>query len=143
MLTSMLLAADTQRTSNRSGRRPAQAICVEFVMILPRRCLITIDDEIPAAQLAKALASDPLTDAGSKIDDVVGQARRDGAAESYQSRAGGGGRFAAGPSAIVGRALGWNVLKSSRFSVAEDGSMFSFVEAVSATGLACVRTERT
>src|SRR4030095_6344597 len=85
-------------------------------------------DEIPAAQLAKALASDPLTDAGRTIDDIV-VTRRDvtGRAEiisieGERRRQIRGWDF----KLIVGRALGWNILKSSRFSVRRSGSMFIF-----------------
>ena len=85
-------------------------------------------DEIPAAQLARALASDPLTDAGKTIEDVVVR-RRDvtGRAEiisieGQRRRQVRGWDF----KLIVGRALGWNVLKSSRFSVRRSGSMFIF-----------------
>ena len=85
-------------------------------------------DEIPAAQLAKALASDPLTDVGKKIDEVV-VTKRDvtGRAEiisieGERRRQVRGWDF----KLIVGRALGWHVLKSSRFSVSRRGSTFVF-----------------
>ncbi len=85
-------------------------------------------DEIPAAQLAKALASDPLTDAGRKIDDVV-VTKRDATGraeiisiEGERRRQVRGWDF----KLIVGRTLGWNVLKSSRFSVSRRGAMFIF-----------------
>ena len=85
-------------------------------------------DEIPAAQLAKALATDPLTDAGRTIDDIV-VTKRDftGRAEiisieGQRRRRVRGWNF----KLIVGRELGWNVLKSSRFSVRRSGSMFIF-----------------
>ncbi|MEK6407863.1 MAG: SpoIID/LytB domain-containing protein [Acidobacteriota bacterium] len=85
-------------------------------------------DEIPAAQLAKALASDPLTAAGRKIDDIV-VTKRDATGraeiiliEGERRRQVRGWDF----KLIVGRALGWNKLKSSRFSVSRRGSMFIF-----------------
>jgi SpoIID/LytB domain protein len=85
-------------------------------------------DEIPTAQLAKALASDPLTNAGRTIDDIV-VTKRDltGRAEmisieGQRRRRVSGWNF----KLIVGRELGWNVLKSSRFSVSRRGSMFIF-----------------
>ena len=85
-------------------------------------------DEIPAAQLAKALAADPLSDAGGKIRDIV-VTRRDttGRAEiisieGERRRQVRGWEF----KLIVGRALGWNLLKSSRFSVSRRGSSFIF-----------------
>ena len=85
-------------------------------------------DEIPAAQLAKALASDPLTDAGRKIDDIiVTKTDATGRAEiisieGERRRQIRGWDF----KLIVGRALGWNVLKSSRFSVSRRGASFVF-----------------
>ena len=85
-------------------------------------------DEIPAAQLAKALASDPLTDSGKKIDNVV-VTKRDATGraeiisiEGERRRQVRGWDF----KLIVGRALGWNVLKSSRFSVSRRGATFIF-----------------
>ena len=85
-------------------------------------------DEIPAGQLTKALASDPLTEAGRKIRDVV-VTKRDATGraeiisiEGERRRQVRGWDF----KLIVGRALGWNVLKSSRFSVSRRGSMFIF-----------------
>jgi stage II sporulation protein D len=85
-------------------------------------------DEIPAMQLAKALASDPLTDAGRTIDDIV-VTRRDRtgraefiAIEGQRRRQVRGWEF----KLVVGRALGWNVLKSSRFSARRSGSRFIF-----------------
>jgi stage II sporulation protein D len=85
-------------------------------------------DEIPAGQLAKALASDALTDAGKKVDDVV-VTKRDATGraevisiEGERRRQVRGWDF----KLIVGRALGWNVLKSSRFSVSRRGATFIF-----------------
>jgi stage II sporulation protein D len=85
-------------------------------------------DEIPAPRLAKALAADPLSDAGGKISDIV-VTKRDttGRAEiisieGERRRQVRGWEF----KLIVGRALGWNVLKSSRFSVSRRGSSFIF-----------------
>jgi stage II sporulation protein D len=85
-------------------------------------------DEIPAARLAKALASDPLTDPGKRIDDVV-VTKRDATGraeiisiEGERRRQVRGWDF----KLIVGRALGWNVLKSSRFSVSRRGAAFIF-----------------
>jgi len=85
-------------------------------------------DEIPAVRLAKALASDPLTDAGRRIDDII-VTRRDATGraeiisiEGERRRQVRGWAF----KLVVGRALGWNLLKSSRFSVSRRGSMFVF-----------------
>ncbi|MEK6323517.1 MAG: SpoIID/LytB domain-containing protein [Acidobacteriota bacterium] len=85
-------------------------------------------DEIAAAQLAKALAGDPLTDAGRSIGDVV-VTKKDATGraeiisiEGERRRQVRGWEF----KLVVGRALGWNVLKSSRFSVSRRGSRFIF-----------------
>jgi len=85
-------------------------------------------DEIPAANLAKALASDPIADAGRKIRDIVvtkidatGRAELI-SIEGERRRQVHGWDF----KLIVGRALGWNLLKSSRFSVERRGSTFVF-----------------
>jgi SpoIID/LytB domain protein len=85
-------------------------------------------DEIPAARLAKALASDPLTDVGRRIDNVI-VTKKDATGraeiisiEGERRRRVRGWAF----KVVVGRALGWNVLKSSRFSVSRHGSTFIF-----------------
>ena len=85
-------------------------------------------DEIPAAKLASALASDPSADAGRTIQDIV-VTKRDATGraqlisiEGERRRQVRGWDF----KLIVGRALGWNVLKSSRFSVERRGSTFVF-----------------
>jgi stage II sporulation protein D len=85
-------------------------------------------DEIRVDQLAKALASDPLTDAGRRIDNIV-ITKRDATGraqiisiEGERRRQVRGWEF----KLAVGRALGWNVLKSSRFSVSRHGSAFVF-----------------
>jgi stage II sporulation protein D len=85
-------------------------------------------DEIPAAKLARALDSDPMTDAVGTIHDIV-VTRRDATGraelisiEGERRRQVRGWDF----KLIVGRALGWNVLKSSRFNVERRGSVFVF-----------------
>jgi stage II sporulation protein D len=85
-------------------------------------------DEIPAAKLAGALASDPMADAGRMIHDIV-VTRKDGTGraqlisiEGERRRQVRGWDF----KLIVGRALGWNLLKSSRFSVERRGLTFVF-----------------
>lgn len=85
-------------------------------------------DEISSARLAEALASDPIADAGKRIDNIV-VTKRDATGraeiisiEGERRRQVRGWDF----KLIVGRALGWNVLKSSRFSVNRRGSTFVF-----------------
>lgn len=85
-------------------------------------------DEIPRDQLLKALKSDPRTDPGLTINEIV-ITKRDatGRAEAMliegeRRRRVSGWEF----KMIVGRVLGWNLLKSSRFSVSRNGSSFIF-----------------
>ena len=85
-------------------------------------------DVIPAAKLLTALRSDPRTDVGETIREVaVSKHDRTGRAERMtvvgdRRRAISGWEF----KLIVGRALGWQFLKSSRFTVARSGSEFVF-----------------
>jgi stage II sporulation protein D len=85
-------------------------------------------DEIPAARLAKALTTDPRSDVGRRLDEVV-VTKRDASGraelitiEGERRKQVCGWEF----KMIVGRALGWNVLKSSRFDVTRRGSSFFF-----------------
>jgi stage II sporulation protein D len=85
-------------------------------------------DVIPLPRMLKALRSDPRTNVGEKIRELT-VAKRDqtGRAElvsiaGSQKRVINGWDF----KLIVGRALGWNVLKSSRFTVSRSGSDFVF-----------------
>ena len=85
-------------------------------------------DVIDSARLANALRSDPRTDVGQNIRDLsVAQYDQTGRAEVI-SIAGDRRRTINGWEfkLIVGRALGWNVLKSSRFNVSRSGSRFVF-----------------
>jgi stage II sporulation protein D len=85
-------------------------------------------DEIPREQLMKALKSDPRTDPGRTINEIIiTQRDATGRAEAMliegeRRRRVSGWEF----KMIVGRALGWNLLKSSRFSVSRNGSVFIF-----------------
>ena len=85
-------------------------------------------DEIESAKLLKALRSDPRTDVGETIRAVaVSKYDRTGRAEVLtlvgdRHRSISGWEF----KLIVGRALGWQFLKSSRFTVAQSGSWFVF-----------------
>jgi len=85
-------------------------------------------DTIDSTQLANALRSDPRTDVGQNIRALsVTQHDQTGRAEMItiagdRRKSISGWEF----KLIVGRALGWNVLKSSRFNVARSGSRFVF-----------------
>jgi stage II sporulation protein D len=85
-------------------------------------------ETISAPQLLRALCSDPQSDVGAKLTDVI-VARRDptGRAEvitleGERRRTLRGWDF----KLIIGRTLGWNVLKSSRFTVTRAGNGFVF-----------------
>ena len=85
-------------------------------------------DVIPMNRLAEALRSDSRTETGARLENVV-VSRRDATAraelltlEGERRRVVRGWDF----KIIVGRILGWNVLKSSRFEVTRAGSTFIF-----------------
>ncbi|HKS09350.1 MAG TPA: SpoIID/LytB domain-containing protein [Pyrinomonadaceae bacterium] len=85
-------------------------------------------DVISSERMLTALRSDPRTDVGETIRELI-VSRRDqtGRAElvsitGRQKRVINGWEF----KLIVGRALGWNVLKSSRFTISRSGSAFVF-----------------
>jgi stage II sporulation protein D len=85
-------------------------------------------DVIDSAQLASALRSDSRTDVGQNIRDLtVSHYDQTGRAEMIEI-AGDRRRTISGWEfkLIVGRALGWNVLKSSRFNISRSGSQFVF-----------------
>lgn len=85
-------------------------------------------DVVTSEQLAKAMRSDPRTDVGQTIKSLsLMKTDQTGRAELIsingdRSRTINGWDF----KLIVGRALGWNVLKSSRFRVYRSGSQFVF-----------------
>lgn len=83
---------------------------------------------IPAEKLAKALRTDAQSDVGARLENITITSRdRTGRAEfltldGETSRTIRGWDF----KMIVGRALGWNVIKSSRFDVVRVGANFIF-----------------
>jgi stage II sporulation protein D len=85
-------------------------------------------DTIEADRMLKALRSDPRTNVGETIRDLsVAKFDETGRAELItiagdQKRTVNGWEF----KLIVGRALGWNLLKSSRFTISRCGSAFVF-----------------
>ena len=85
-------------------------------------------DIIPAQRLLKALRSDPQTDVGARLTDVI-VTRRDATGraelitlEGERRKTVRGWDF----KLIVGRALGWNLLKSSRFTITRAGTNYVF-----------------
>lgn len=85
-------------------------------------------DAIASQQLAGALRSDARTDVGKTIRDVAITKYDDTGRAELISIAGDRTRTISGWEfkLIIGRALGWNVLKSSRFNVSRVGSQFVF-----------------
>ncbi|HEU4711175.1 MAG TPA: SpoIID/LytB domain-containing protein [Pyrinomonadaceae bacterium] len=85
-------------------------------------------DTIETDQMLKALRSDPRTNVGETIREIS-VVKQDGTGRAElvsisgdQRRTINGWEF----KLIVGRALGWNVLKSSRFTISRSGSAFVF-----------------
>ena len=85
-------------------------------------------EEIPRARLAEALSSDERSDVGRVLRDVL-VSKRDATGraelislEGERRRRLRGWEF----KIIVGRTLGWSVLKSSRFEVSRRGDIFFF-----------------
>ena len=83
---------------------------------------------IPAAQLAKALCRETSSDAGAQLTDII-VTKRDASGRAETIRLEGerqrvlrGWDF----KMIVGRALGWNLIRSSRFEVTRAGTNFVF-----------------
>jgi SpoIID/LytB domain protein len=85
-------------------------------------------DVIPAAQLLRALRADERSDVGARLDGVrVLKRDQTGRAETIELEGQRRRRLRGWDfKIIVGRTLGWNVLKSSRFEVSRAGSAFVF-----------------
>jgi len=85
-------------------------------------------DRIAAARLRQALAADPRSDVGARLDSVrVLRRDRTGRAELLEVSGERRRRLRGWDfKIIVGRTLGWDVLKSSRFEVARSGADFVF-----------------
>lgn len=85
-------------------------------------------DVITSQQLASALRSDARTDVGQTIRDLAITRYDDTGRAELISIAGDRIRAISGWEfkLIIGRSLGWNVLKSSRFNVSRVGSQFVF-----------------
>jgi SpoIID/LytB domain protein len=85
-------------------------------------------DIITRANLLRALQSDARTDVGNRLDQVVISKRDETGRAEFITLEGEHRKSVRGWDfkIIVGRVLGWNVLKSSRFEVARSGSNFIF-----------------
>lgn len=85
-------------------------------------------DVIPAARLAEALRSDARTDMGARLENVIVSKRDATGRAELITLEGAHRRIVRGWDfkIIVGRALGWQLLKSSRFEVAHVGPNYIF-----------------
>jgi SpoIID/LytB domain protein len=85
-------------------------------------------DTIKNEDLARALAADPRTDVGAHINDLHITKRDESGRAEFISITGNRARTIRGWDfkIIVGRTLGWNWLKSSRFTIARQGDGFVF-----------------
>jgi stage II sporulation protein D len=85
-------------------------------------------DTISRADLLRALQSDSRTDVGNRLDQVVVSKRDETGRAEFVTLEGEHRKTIRGWDfkIIVGRVLGWNVLKSSRFDVGRSGSNFVF-----------------
>lgn len=85
-------------------------------------------DTISRADLLRALKSDTRTDVGNRLDQVSVSKRDETGRAEFVTLEGEQRKVVRGWDfkIIVGRVLGWNVLKSSRFEVARSGSSFVF-----------------
>jgi SpoIID/LytB domain protein len=83
---------------------------------------------IPAAQLVKALKSDERTDIGPELNSILVRKRDVTGRAELLSLEGARRRIVRGWDfkIIVGRSLGWQMIKSSRFDVSRSGSDFVF-----------------
>jgi stage II sporulation protein D len=86
-------------------------------------------DAIPAARLAFALGEDARTDVGRRVDKLT-VVKRDATGRVEQLAIEGAGRRVVVRGwdfkIVIGRTLGWSVLKSSRFAVMRAGDKFVF-----------------
>jgi stage II sporulation protein D len=85
-------------------------------------------DVISRADLLRAVQSDSRTDVGNRLDQVLISKHDDTGRAEFITIEGEQRKTVRGWDfkIIVGRALGWNVLKSSRFEVGRSGSNFVF-----------------
>jgi SpoIID/LytB domain protein len=88
----------------------------------------TWTDVITRSNLLRALQSDARTDVGARLDQVIVNKRDESGRAEFITLEGEHRNTVRGWDfkIIVGRVLGWNVLKSSRFDVTRTGSNFVF-----------------
>ncbi|HEY3102455.1 MAG TPA: SpoIID/LytB domain-containing protein [Pyrinomonadaceae bacterium] len=85
-------------------------------------------DTIKRADLLRALQSDSRTDVGNRLDQITVSKRDETGRAEFITVEGEQRKVVRGWDfkIIVGRVLGWNILKSSRFEVSRSGSNFVF-----------------
>ncbi|MEP6717537.1 MAG: SpoIID/LytB domain-containing protein [bacterium] len=85
-------------------------------------------DKIPEAKLLQALQSDPRTNVGARLTNIVISRRDETGRAQWLSIQGERQVIVSGWDfkIIVGRALGWSLLKSSRFEVSRSGMDYMF-----------------
>ncbi len=110
------------------GTRPSQyltGVRDEYCATGPHA---TWTDVIARADLLRALQSDARTNVGARLDQIVISKRDETGRAEFITIDGDHRKQVRGWDfkIIVGRVLGWNVLKSSRFEVARAGSNFIF-----------------
>lgn len=119
------MTADVETLWGSDGRPYLRGVRDDYCASMPHR---QWTDVIPSARLAEALRSDSRTDTGARLSNiVVSKQDRTGRAELITLE--GERRLVVRGwdfKIIVGRALGWNVLKSSRFEVTRSGPNFIF-----------------
>lgn len=86
------------------------------------------NDVITRANLLRALQSDARTDVGARLDNIIIDKRDETGRAEFITLAGEQRKSVRGWDfkIIVGRVLGWNLLKSSRFQVSRAGTNFIF-----------------
>jgi SpoIID/LytB domain protein len=85
-------------------------------------------DTLSRAELLRALQSDSRTDVGNRLDQIIVSQRDETGRAEFITLEGERRKIVRGWDfkIVIGRALGWNVLKSSRFEVSRAGSNFVF-----------------
>ena len=97
----------------------------DYCMAMPHRNWTQV---IPVTELAKALHADPRSDIGNRLDDILVTKRDHTNRAEFVALEGERRRVLRGWDfkLIVGRTLGWNFLKSSRFDVRRARANFIF-----------------
>ncbi|MCA1628764.1 MAG: SpoIID/LytB domain-containing protein [Acidobacteria bacterium] len=120
------VTANVQTLWGTAAREPYErGVADEYCAALPHSRWA---DAIPARQLLAALREDPRSDVGSRLDNVS-VVKRDATGRAETIELGGERRKVLRGwdfKIIVGRTLGWNLIKSSRFNVSRAGSTFIF-----------------